>query len=80
MIYIVNIVNIIMPILQKTTQPVYEVIKREDLIAAFKSALALALDQILSAIEELTTLYSATAASSLWTWGYTSRWDYDMWW
>jgi len=69
-----------MAILEKSTQPVYEVIKREDLIAAFKSALALALDEILARIEELTVLYSATAASSLWTWDYTSRWDYDMWW
>lgn len=69
-----------MPLLEKTEQPVYEVIKREDLIAAFQTALRLALDEILTRIEELTTLYSATASSSLWTWGYTSRWDYDMWW
>lgn len=69
-----------MAILSEVKPPCYEVIKREDLIAAFKSALSLALDEILAAIEELTVLYSATAASSLWTWGYTSRWDYDMWW
>jgi len=64
----------------KTEQPTYEVVKREDLIAAFYTALRLALDEILTRIEELTTLYAATAASSLWTWNYTSRWDYDMWW
>jgi len=69
-----------MAVLESTEQPVYEVIKREDLIAAFQTALRLALDEILSRIEELTTLYSSTAASSLWTWNYTSRWDYDMWW
>jgi len=69
-----------MAILESTEQTIYEVIKREDLIAAFQTALRLALDEILSRIEELTTLYSSTAASSLWTWNYTSRWDYDMWW
>ena len=69
-----------MAVLEKTTQPTYEVIKKEDLISAFNTALRLALDEILSRIEELTTLYSSTAASSLWTWNYTSRWDYDMWW
>lgn len=69
-----------MGVLDPNKQPTYEVIKREDLIAAFKSALAALQDAILAQIEELTTLYSATAASSLWTWGYTSRWDYDMWW
>jgi len=69
-----------MGVLDPSKQPTYEVIKREDLIAAFKSALALALDEILASIEELTVLYSATAASSLWTWDYTSRWDYDTWW
>lgn len=69
-----------MGVLDSTQQPVYEVIKREDLIAAFQTALRLALDEILSRIEELTTLYASTAASSLWTWNYTSRWDYDLWW
>jgi hypothetical protein len=69
-----------MAVLESTKQPCFEVIKREDLIAAFKIALASLRDAILESIEELTVLYSATAASSLWTWGYTSRWDYDMWW
>lgn len=69
-----------MAILPPTNQPTYEVIKREDLIAAFRTALRLEMDGITAAIERLTTLYSATAASSLWTWNYTSRWDYDMWW
>lgn len=69
-----------MTVLEKTEQPVYEVIKREDLIAAFKIALEDLRDALLRSIEELTVLYSSTAASSLWTWNYTSRWDYDMWW
>jgi len=69
-----------MAVLPSTNQPTYEVIKREDLIAAFRTALRLEMDGITAAIERLTTLYSATAASSLWTWNYTSRWDYDMWW
>jgi len=69
-----------MALFGKTEQPTYEVIKREDLIGAFNTALRLALDEILSRIEELTALYASTAASSLWCWNYTSRWDYDMWW
>lgn len=69
-----------MPVFESTNQPVYEVIKREDLIYAFASAIKLALTEILARIEELTVLYSSTATSSLWTWNYTSRWDFDMWW
>ena len=69
-----------MSVLDSTKQPCYEVIKREDLIAAFKTALALMLDEILTRLEEITSLYASTASNSLWTWNYTSRWDYDMWW
>lgn len=61
-------------------QPVYEVIKREDLIGAFRDALAQALLEVLESINNLIDLYSATAPSSLWVWDKTSRWDYDMWW
>jgi hypothetical protein len=61
-------------------QPVYEVIKREDLTAAFKDALAAALLEVLERINQLIDMYSATAPSSLWVWDYTSRWDFDMWW
>jgi len=68
------------PIMQSTEQPTYEVIKREDLIAAFKTALAEMRDAILAALEEMMKLYSSIASTSLWTWNYTSRWDYDMWW
>jgi len=68
------------PIMQSTEQPTYEVIKREDLIAAFKIALAEMRDAILAALEEIMKLYSSIASTSLWTWNYTSRWDYDMWW
>lgn len=61
-------------------QPVYEVIKKEDLTAAFADALTVALSGVLAAIQQLIDLYAATAPSSLWTWDNTSRWDYDMWW
>jgi hypothetical protein len=60
-------------------QPTYEVIKREDMIASFRSALALAITEILARIDELINIYSSVQASSLWTWDYTSRWDYDTW-
>lgn len=61
-------------------QPIYEVIKKEDLTAAFADALAIWGDELLAAIQQLIDLYAATAPSSLWTWDNTSRWDYDMWW
>lgn len=61
-------------------QPVYEVIKKEDLAAAFADALAIKLAEVLTAIQQLIDLYAATAPPSLWTWDHTSRWDYDKWW
>ncbi len=61
-------------------QPVYEVIKKEDLTAAFADALAIWGAELLARIDNLIDLYAATAPSSLWTWDHTSRWDYDMWW
>ena len=60
-------------------QPTYEVIKKEDLTAAFRDALEEALLDVLSRINALIDAYAATAPSSLWTWDYTSRWDYDCW-
>jgi len=60
--------------------PMYEYIKKEDIEAAFRDALNLALVEILAKIEVLTTLYANTAPPSLWTWDHTSRWDYDMFW
>jgi len=65
---------------QGIVQPTYEVIKKEDLAGAFADALERALLDVLSRINELIDMYSATAPSSLWTWDYTSRWDFDMWW
>ena len=62
------------------TQPIYEVIKKEDMTAAFRDALEEALLDILARINQLIELYSVTAQPSLWTWDYTSRWDFDMWW
>lgn len=61
-------------------QPVYEVIKKEDLTAAFTDALTIWGAELLARIDNLIDLYAATAPSSLWTWDHTSRWDYDMWW
>ena len=61
-------------------QPVYEVIKRQDITAAFSDSLAVWGDEILSRLNQLIDLYSATAPSSLWCWDNTSRWDFDMWW
>lgn len=61
-------------------QPVYEVIKKEDLAAAFSDALTVANNEVLSRLNQLIDLYAATAPPSLWTWDNTSRWDYDKWW
>jgi len=60
-------------------QPVYEVIKKEDLAAAFADALTVWGAELMAAINRLIDLAASSAGSSLWTWGYTSRWDYDMW-
>jgi hypothetical protein len=61
-------------------QPQYEVIKREDIMAAIRDGITAALAGILAQIQALVDIYSSTAPVSLWTWGYTSRWDYDTWW
>jgi len=61
-------------------QPTYEVIKKEDLAAAFADALAIWGTELMAAIQQLIDLAAATAPSSLWTWDHTSRWDYDKWW
>ena len=59
--------------------PVYEYIKKEDIEGAFRDALTLALSDVLAQITALVDLYSASAPTSLWTWDFTSRWDYDFW-
>lgn len=61
-------------------QPIYEVIKKEDLAAAFADALTIWAAELMAAINQLIDLYAATAPASLWTWGHTSRWGYDKWW
>jgi len=61
-------------------QPDYEVIKREDLEAAFREALEKALSVITSKLDHLIETWAASIPSSMWTWDYTSRWDLDMWW
>lgn len=62
-----------------TGNPVYEYIKKEDIEGAFRDALTSALSEMLIEIQTLVNLYSATAPTSLWTWEFTSRWDYDFW-
>ena len=64
----------------KPGNPVYEYIKKEDIEAAFRDALVLALTNMMNQIETLIDLYTNTAPSSLWVWDMTSRWDFDMWW
>lgn len=63
-----------------TKQPIYEVIKREDIREAFRDALRLELGAVLLYQENLINLYTSSQPSSLWTWDFTSRWDFDQWW
>lgn len=65
---------------EKGDQPIYEIIKREDLIAAFTIALERALKEVLARIDEFIDIYTSIEVSALWIWDYSSRWDYDMWW
>jgi hypothetical protein len=64
----------------RTKGPVYEVIKRQDLVGAFRDAMRESLSDIIQRLNEIADLYSAIAQPGLWTWGYASRWDYDKWW
>ena len=61
-------------------EPTYEVIKKEDIEAAFRDALIVALLKVLSRIDSLVEIETATAPQGLWVWDYKARWDYDMWW
>jgi len=61
-------------------QPIYEMIKREDLVSAFNDALERALTTILARIDVFIDTYSNIVTPSLWCWDTTSRWDYDSWW
>lgn len=74
-------VDVVKPSLGKTTgNPVYEYIKKEDIEAAFRDALTIALSEILARIDTMISLYAYTAPPSLWVWDHTARWDYDKWW
>ena len=64
----------------KGNETIYEVIKREDMIGAFQTALSNANALVLGALQDFIDFYAAVAPASLWTWGQTSRWDMDMWW
>ena len=61
-------------------QPVYEVIKREDLAGAFRDALEPFQNALILQLEDVMILYSAIVPNALWTWDFSSRWDFDMWW
>jgi hypothetical protein len=65
--------------LESAKNPVYQVITREDLLYAFRAAMELALAETIAKIDNLISVVSSTQPSSLWTWGYTSRWGYDTW-
>jgi len=60
--------------------PVYEVIKKEDIEGAFRDGLAAAFEEIIAKIDILITLYAHTSPPALWVWDHTARWGYDMWW
>jgi len=59
--------------------PVYEVIKKEDIEGAFLDALNKALPEVAAKLDLLTQTIASTTPEALWTWGYTSRWGFDRW-
>jgi len=61
-------------------EPTYEIIKKQDIEGAFKDALIIAMNELLARIDNLIEIMTSSAPQGLWTWGYTSRWDYDFWW
>jgi len=62
-----------------TGNPVYEVIKKEDIEGAFRDALNKALPEVLAKLDALIQTIASSTPESLWTWGYTSRWGFDRW-
>lgn len=65
---------------EKSDNVIYEVIKRQDLVGAFRDALTESFAEIIAELHKIADLYSAIANPALWTWDYASRWDYDLWW
>lgn len=59
--------------------PVYEIIKKEDIQAAFRDALTPALREVLKQIDSLIATMTATAPQGVWTWDFTARWGFDIW-
>lgn len=59
--------------------PVYEIIKKEDIEAAFADALEKHLPVVLERLNEIALIFASSTPESLWTWGYTSRWGFDRW-
>jgi hypothetical protein len=60
-------------------QPIYEVIKREDMQAAFTNAIAKFMASLQTAITDLLNMLANPPAAAPWTWGGTSRWSFDVW-
>jgi len=58
----------------------YVIMSKEALEGAFRDALTTALKEILSRIDSLIDVETATAPQGLWVWDHTGRWDYDQWW
>jgi hypothetical protein len=62
-----------------TGAPIYEVIRREDIMAAFRDALNISNTAIMSQLDTLIELETSRASASVWHWGMWSRWGLDVW-
>jgi hypothetical protein len=60
-----------------TTGIVYEVIKKEDLVSAFREALASALIEVLGRIDYFIHIYTLIETRALWVFDLRNRLDYD---
>jgi hypothetical protein len=60
-----------------TTGIVYEVIKKEDLVSAFREALASALIEVLGRIDYFIHIYTLIETRALWVFDLCNRLDYD---
>jgi hypothetical protein len=60
-----------------TTGIVYEVIKKEDLVSAFREALASALIEVLGRIDYFVQIYTSIETRALWVFDLRNRLDYD---
>jgi hypothetical protein len=60
-----------------TTGIIYEVIKKEDLVSAFREALASALIEVLGRIDYFVQIYTSIETRALWVFDLRNRLDYD---